>query len=217
MLYVFAQKRAARSCLEGRLKKLLHTYGFLLGIAGLIVVLDQVTKEIVRQNLASQEIWSPWAWLTPYARIVNWHNFGAAFGIFQNGNLVLTVLAIVVSILIIFYFPRIPRHERLLRFALALQLGGALGNLIDRLSQGYVTDFISVGSFPVFNVADACISIGAVLLVISVWISDRSRSPSSSEETSGEGEASPPQAAKVARQPAPEAVGLHSPEEHVDE
>jgi signal peptidase II len=198
------------------LKKQLQTYGFLLGIAGLIVFLDQLTKEIVRQNLVFEEIWSPWNWLTPYARIVNWRNFGAAFGIFQNGNLVLTVLAIIVSILIIFYFPRIPRSERLLRFALALQLGGALGNLIDRLSQGYVTDFISVGSFPVFNVADACISIGAALLVISVWIGDRSRTPAADEGTAAEDESAPPQA-KMSRQPAPEAIGLRSPEEQGDE
>jgi signal peptidase II len=203
--------------LEERLKKLLHNYGFLFGIAGLIVLLDQITKEIVRQNLAFEEIWSPWAWLAPYARIVNWHNFGAAFGIFQNGALIFTILAIVVSILIIIYFPRIPRQEHLLRFALALQLGGALGNLIDRLTQGYVTDFVSVGKFPVFNVADACISMGAVLLVISVWLSDHNQAAATSEVVEGENESSPPQTAKISPQPAHEAFSLRSPEEHVDE
>jgi signal peptidase II len=58
---------------------------------------------------------------------------------------------------------------------LVLQLGGAIGNLIDRLSQGYVTDFISVGSFAVFNVADACITLGVIILLAGVWYKDRPR------------------------------------------
>lgn len=155
------------------MKKLLNDYGFLLGISGLIVLLDQITKELVRRNLSFEEIWSPWEWLIPYARIINWHNFGAALGFFQNGNTVIAILAVIVSILIIIYFPRIPREDWLLRLALAMQLGGAVGNLIDRISQGYVTDFISVVNFPVFNIADASISIGAVLLVVSVLLKDR--------------------------------------------
>lgn len=56
---------------------------------------------------------------------------------------------------------------------MAMQLGGAMGNLIDRLIHGTVTDFISVGSFPVFNVADACISIGVAILVAAMWIEER--------------------------------------------
>ncbi|MDY6867785.1 MAG: signal peptidase II, partial [Chloroflexota bacterium] len=54
-----------------------------------------------------------------------------------------------------------------------LQLGGALGNLIDRIRFGPVTDFISVGEFPVFNIADACITIGVGLLILSMWLSER--------------------------------------------
>jgi len=76
-------------------------------------------------------------------------NSGAAFGILQEFGGIFTILALIVAIVIILYFPQIPRQDKFLRIALGLQLGGALGNLIDRLSQGYVTDFISVGSFPV--------------------------------------------------------------------
>ena len=72
---------------------------------------------------------------------------------------VLTVLAFLVSAAIIYYYPQIPSHDRILRFAMIMQLGGGrVGNLVDRLTQGHVTDFISVGNFPVFNLADASIS-----------------------------------------------------------
>lgn len=153
--------------------KRIQSYIFLIGIAGLIVALDQWTKQLVRANLAYQEIWSPFEWLTPYARIVHWRNTGAAFGFFQDGNLVFTILAFIVSGLILLYFPHIPHGEWLIRLAIAMQLGGAVGNLLDRLTQGHVTDFISVGSFAVFNVADASISVGVVVLLLGVWLAER--------------------------------------------
>jgi signal peptidase II len=80
--------------------------------------------------------------------------------------MVFTVLAIVVSAAIIYYYRNTERADWLVRLALAMQLGGALGNLVDRLTEGTVTDFISLGSFPVFNLADACISLGVALLLI---------------------------------------------------
>jgi len=156
------------------LKKYIRDYAFLFMLAGGIIALDQWTKKIVRTQLTLGETWSPWEWLSPYARIVHWHNTGAAFGLGQNFGLVFTLLAIFVVGAIIFYFPQIPRAEWPLRVALGMQLGGAAGNLIDRLTQGLVvTDFISVGTFPVFNVADSSISIGVAVLLIGMWISER--------------------------------------------
>ena len=77
-------------------------------------------------------------------------------------------------LIITYYFPRIPREEWLIRLAMSLQLGGALGNLIDRLlREGQVTDFISVGNFPVFNVADASISVGTAILFFALWDQER--------------------------------------------
>jgi signal peptidase II len=70
-----------------------------------------------------------------------------------------------------------------LRIALAMQMGGALGNLIDRLTQGYVTDFVSLGRFAVFNVADASISVGVAVLVIGVWLKDRQDAQKAREAT----------------------------------
>lgn len=154
------------------MSKKISDYAYLLSIAVSIVLFDQFTKWLVLQNLASEEVWSPWSWLMPYARIVNWHNTGIAFGLFQNGNTLFIILAILVSIGILYYFPKVSHEEGFLRFAMALQLGGAVGNMIDRIRQGYVTDFVSLGTFPVFNVADSSISIGVVVLLVGVWYMD---------------------------------------------
>ncbi len=154
------------------MKKLVWDYLFLVILAGIVIALDQWTKELVRRNLQVGEVWSPWDALTPYARIVHWKNSGAAFGILQGFGGMFMVLAIVVAIMIFVYFPQVPRRDWSLRIALGLQLGGAVGNLIDRLTQGYVTDFISVGTFPVFNIADSSISIGVAILALGIWLRD---------------------------------------------
>jgi signal peptidase II len=93
---------------------------------------------------------------------------------FQGGSMVFTVLAFVVIGVIIYYFPQVDRKDGYLRMALSMQLAGAIGNLVDRLTQnGRVTDFISVGRFPVFNVADASISVGTVVLLLGVYLQER--------------------------------------------
>jgi len=154
------------------LKKYFWDYAYLLGIAGAVITLDQWTKQLVRSNLEYGEIWSL-PGLEAYARLVHWRNTGAAFGMFQDFGGIFSILAILVSIAILYYFPQVPRHDWPLRLAMGLQLGGAVGNLIDRLTEGHVTDFISVGNFAVFNVADASISLGVAILVIGMWIRER--------------------------------------------
>lgn len=151
----------------------LSAYLLLLSVAGLVVFLDQWTKEWVRTNLALGETWMPWEALQPFARIIHWQNRGAAFGLFQDGGGIFAIVAVVVAGLIVYYFPRLGREDWALRLAMGLQLGGALGNLIDRLQHGHVTDFISVGSFPIFNIADSSITIGVVLLMLDVWLAER--------------------------------------------
>ena len=157
---------------EAILKRFFQTYGLLLIIAGVVVALDQYTKALVRTQLGFNESWMPFSWLAPYARIVHWQNTGAAFGMFQGGNLVFSILAVLVTIAIIYYFPRVPATETTLRIAMSLQLGGALGNLVDRVSAGEVTDFISVLNFPVWNIADASITMGVVVLLLGMWLKD---------------------------------------------
>lgn len=157
------------------MKRYLKDYIILFGIAGAVIALDQWTKWLVRVNLPYQATWLPQglSWLSPYARIVNWSNSGAAFGMFQNGNLVFTVLAFIVILAILFYYPQVESSDWSLRLAMGLQLAGASGNLIDRLIMGKVTDFISVGNFPVFNVADSSITVGVIVLLLGVWIKER--------------------------------------------
>jgi signal peptidase II len=157
------------------LKKLVEKYWAILVIAAIIVFLDQWTKGLVRANLPFGATWLPESmqWLSPYARIVHWYNTGAAFGMFKDASMILTVLAFVVIAAILFYYPQVQSDDWSLRLALSMQLGGALGNLIDRLTIGHVTDFVSVGRFPVFNVADASITIGAVILFLGVWVRER--------------------------------------------
>lgn len=173
------------------MKKLFKDYLYLVALAAIIISLDQWTKELVRRNLQVGEIWSPWEALTPYVRIVHWKNSGAAFGILQGFGGIFMVLAIIVALMIFVYFPQVPRRDWSLRLALGLQLGGAVGNLIDRLHQGYVTDFISVGTFPVFNIADSSISVGVAVLALSIWLKDwrdkaKGQDPNSESYDSGE-------------------------------
>jgi len=168
-------------------KRLIEKYGMLFSVAGLIVLFDQWTKSLVRENLPLGATWLPESleWLSPYARFVHWHNTGAAFGMFQNGAMVFTALAFVVIGAIIYYFPQVEKHDWTLRLAMSMQLGGALGNLLDRLMrEGRVTDFISVGSFAVFNVADASISIGTAILLLGVYLQERAAKRSAAVQAS---------------------------------
>ncbi len=145
----------------------------LLGCSGLILAFDQWTKYLVRTQLEVGDTWMPITWLAPYARVIHWNNTGAAFGLFPSASMIFTVVAALVSVAILYYFPRVPAAQWPLRAALILQFAGALGNLIDRLLVGTVTDFISLGTFPVFNVADASISVGVAVLVAGMWIEER--------------------------------------------
>jgi len=156
-------------------KNLVQKYRAILMVAAVIVVLDQWTKGLVRANIPAGATWLPeaWQWLSPYARIVHWYNTGAAFGMFKDASMILTVLAFIVIGAILFYYPQVEGDDWSLRLALSMQLGGAIGNLIDRLTIGHVTDFISIGTFPVFNVADASISVGAAVLFLGVWLKER--------------------------------------------
>ncbi len=157
------------------MKRNFLTYLPLVLFASLLVAFDQWTKWLVRANIPFGGTWLPegWDWLSPYARIVNWSNTGAAFGMFQNGNAIFTVLAIIVIIVIFYYYPQVERTDWFLRVAMGMQMAGAAGNLVDRLTRGEVTDFISVGTFPVWNVADASITVGVAVLLLGVWLKER--------------------------------------------
>jgi signal peptidase II len=156
----------------GRLKYIRAYIGLFL-IGAIVIGLDQWTKMLVRSNLSFGETWMPIDWLAPYARIVYWHNTGSAFGLFQGYGQVFAALAVIVAGVIVYYYPKIDPADWWLRLALGLQMGGALGNLIDRLTVGKVTDFVSVGTFAVFNVADASITCGVGVLLLGAYLKER--------------------------------------------
>ncbi len=129
-----------------------------------LLILDQLTKSAVVSSLALYEAWTPVPSLAAFFEIRHVTNTGAAFGLFQNGSNLFVIVSFIVSAIIIYYYSRLPDGKWPLRFSLAMQLAGAVGNLIDRLRWGYVVDFLDFHFWPVFNVADSCIVCGVVLL-----------------------------------------------------
>jgi len=145
---------------------------------GIIVGLDQVTKNLVVDQIPFASSWLPenLALLMPWFRIIHWTNSGAAFGIFQNGNLVFLIIGILATVFIILAYPTIGLGDKALRLAMILQLAGALGNLTDRIRFGHVIDFISILNLPVFNIADVSIALGVGILLLDVlWTEYRER------------------------------------------
>ncbi|MFA5315869.1 MAG: signal peptidase II [Dehalococcoidales bacterium] len=143
--------------------------------AALILAADQITKVWIRSHLAVGETLFE-AGIFSITRVSP--NTGAAFGIFRGGMGVLTIISLAYVILFLLYafvfYRRFPALDnRWNNLAFGLILGGTMGNLAERLntSLGGVTDFISVGWFPVFNIADSAITVGAVLLAISLLLS----------------------------------------------
>jgi signal peptidase II len=136
------------------------------GLALSIVILDQWTKALIRNTIPLNATVSIAAWLDPYLRLTHIQNAGAAFGLGQGLGRVLIYVSFAAILLIVIYFRRVAERSWLLRIALGLQLGGAIGNLIDRLTRGGVTDFVNPGWFPIFNVADSGITVGTILLCI---------------------------------------------------
>jgi signal peptidase II len=127
-------------------------------IAGLVIAFDQYTKAWIRSTLAIGESLSPIPALSGILSFTHIQNQGAAFGLFPGLGSVFLVVAVIVVLAISFFSGRLARSSALLWLAFGLQLGGATGNLIDRLTQhGFVTDFVNFHVFAVFNVADSAI------------------------------------------------------------
>jgi signal peptidase II len=152
-------------------------------IAAAVFTLDQTTKLIVRATLDPHETWPNGHW---FVNIINVSNSGAAFGILQGQTVFLIATSLVGVAAIVLYYLYPPMEHGLLRVALGLQLGGAAGNLIDRVRTGEVTDFINFRHWPAFNVADSCISVGVVTILwfFLVVEGDRLRSPPGQGESS---------------------------------
>ena len=140
-----------------------------LGIAAIVILLDQITKAMILRTMAIGDSHT----ITSFFNIVHWRNTGAAFSFLHASSgwqrWLFIGLAVVAAVFIVWM---LARHggQRMFGWALALILGGAVGNVIDRLVHGHVVDFIQVHwqhhYFPSFNVADSAITIGAALLIL---------------------------------------------------
>lgn len=138
----------------------------LLVVATVIVVADQITKQLAIDELGP-DAGLPTATLIPdFLQFRYVENTGAAFGIFQDSTLFLIFVSIGVVALLAVLFWKLILVSRLLAIAFGLQFGGAIGNLIDRVRLGYVVDFVDGPIFPVWNIADAGITVGVTILAI---------------------------------------------------
>jgi signal peptidase II len=134
------------------------------GIAAAVLALDQLTKWLVLRYLPYYQPWNPIDFLRPIVTLIHITNTGAAFGIFQGANTLFSIISMIVIAAIVLYYRRVPADQTLVLVSIGLQLGGATGNLVDRLFRGHVIDFIDFHFWPVFNVADSAIVIGVVIL-----------------------------------------------------
>jgi signal peptidase II len=150
----------------------LFPFFVLLGVAILVLALDQLTKIWVSNSVPEGGWWSPLPGLWRVFRITHITNSGAAFGIFPNQGNFFIFIAIVVVIAIVLYYRYLPTEGWLVRLSLGLQLGGAIGNLVDRIRYGHVVDFVDIGFWPIFNVADMAIVVGVGILAYCLWRED---------------------------------------------
>ena len=154
-----------------------HRYVVLLVVAAF--VLDQVTKLVVIQTVPFRTSWPA----EGFFRITHVGNTGSAFGLLDGQNLGLIVASVIgIAILVLFYRSH-PSPGRLVRASLALMLAGALGNLTDRLINGHVTDFVDIGPWYIFNVADASIVVGVIVLSATMLLAKHEATPKVDEAT----------------------------------
>lgn len=138
-------------------------------IAIVVFILDQISKEVIRRQLPLYGSWPEDGFL----RIVHGLNTGSAFGLFSGFTNLLIIASIVGIGVVLYYFQKQEISVIWYRLSIGLIVGGALGNLVDRLKDGAVVDFISVGWWPAFNVADSSISVGMVLLIFILLFGER--------------------------------------------
>jgi len=147
-------------------------------LAALVLTLDQLSKNWVVANIAPGDVWQPFPALGRYLRIIHTGNTGVAFGMFQGGGSLFTFVAAAAVIGIIVYVFTQSDTSWLTSISFGLMLGGAAGNLWDRLTYGHVVDFVDVRYsdslvWPTFNVADSSLVIGVGVLMVALWLEER--------------------------------------------
>jgi len=146
------------------------------GLAAFVIALDQWTKWLVVKNMTLGESIILW---DPYFALLSHRNRGAAWGMLQGRMGLFTIITIIVIIGIIYYFHKEANGKPLFQVGLMMLLGGALGNFIDRLWRKEVVDFVDVlipiinYDFPIFNIADAALTIGVVFIILFILQEER--------------------------------------------
>ncbi len=153
----------------------------------ILMAVDQAAKLVIARTV---ELYESRPVIPGFFNLTRIHNRGAIFGAFNQSNnqsvfIALTAASLLALGLVVFYFFKTPPSDRLMKISLSLILAGALGNLVDRLIRGYVIDFLDVyigkSHWPFFNVADSCISLGAVLMLFIFFRRKPECTPSSSK------------------------------------
>jgi signal peptidase II len=140
-------------------------------VALAVLLADQASKQWVLQELGPQPLVKFKSLIGDWFQFVYSQNTGVAFNLFQGGSSFFIVTSLLISAGIIYVFVQyLPNHSPFIQVSIGLILGGALGNTIDRIRLGFVVDFVKVGWWPIFNVADSAITCGAVVLMAYVFL-----------------------------------------------
>lgn len=136
------------------------------------LVLDQTSKWIVLRELGPDGSRDVVTVIPNVLRLIFVRNTGSAFGLFQGGGDIIKVLAIGAIILLAGFYARAAARDWVLALALGLQVGGAVGNIVDRFRHGYVVDWIDLPRWPTFNIADSAITVGVALMIFALLFRD---------------------------------------------
>ena len=143
-----------------------NKYLIVFSTALIIVLLDQITKFFIKTNFQLNESFSL---IKSIFHLTYIQNTGAGFGILKSQTLILIFISLIVIGVILYYISSIKEKEKLLQILVGFVLGGTIGNLIDRLTYGFVIDFLDFQIWPIFNFADSFVTIGVIGLIICLW------------------------------------------------
>lgn len=169
------------------MKHSLRYWGFLLATAAAIIMIDQISKNLVLEHIPPGATIQPIPALVPFFQITHSSNTGMAFGMLANAGDLLLLLALVIVGVMLLMYSRLEGGLWLTRLAIGLVVGGALGNIIDRLQHGYVVDFVHL-TIPglisnVSNLADHAIVLGVLTLLATSWWRERQTRHKAAEQT----------------------------------
>ena len=164
-----ASKQNAKTTINTTSKRVIYNDFILMATLITVIVLDQLSKYIIKSTFNLYESWPE----TGIFRIYHTYNTGTAFGLLQGQTILLIVASLIALVFLIYIYNEYTLGNIILRMALGLQLGGAISNLSDRLAFGSVTDFISVGWWPVFNIADSSIVVGITILIAGIFYREK--------------------------------------------